>query len=75
MNGSDYKLNQVCKTTEPWDDVSAKVVGRFEDAAARVSQVDVGAVYRKSWPKGVFRFRSFEESDQWLIDNVKFYRR
>jgi hypothetical protein len=25
---------------------------------------------RLSYPKGVFRFRSHEEADQWLVDNL-----
>ena len=66
--------DRIRETSERWKDVPGKVVGAGDGPAALPTQLHDAAVYRKGWPKGVFRFRSFEESDQWPVDNVRLYR-
>lgn len=63
-------MNKVRETREQWDDVPAKVVGRRKPGPINLER---GAAFLR-WgqdvnlrlrgrPKGVFRYRSFEESD------------
>ena len=33
-------------------------------------QASLGQLFRSHVPKGVFRFRSHEEADQWLMDHL-----
>jgi hypothetical protein len=67
---------------EQWDEVPAKVVGRrraptdgWSSMDALQSQVNqLGRGYA-AWPKGVYRFRSFEEADGWWIQKMVFRER
>jgi len=68
---------RIRETSEQWDDVPAKVVGRrgkapvnLEKGAAFMRMAADRGGHRVGWPKGVFRFRSHDEADQWLIANM-----
>jgi hypothetical protein len=58
------------------DDPVGKVVGRrakltergYIDYALGL-QKTLNAFYRARFPKGVFRFKSHKEADQWLMDH------
>jgi hypothetical protein len=70
---------KVNETTEQWDDVPAKVVGRrrrgatgWRQATVLQDNANAAMVGRTSWPKGVFRFRTFDEADAWWIQNIQF---
>ncbi len=71
--------DRVRETAEQWDDVPAKVVGRRRSAApgwkgATILQdrVNEGIRGRTWWPKGVVRFSSFKEADEWWIHQTRF---
>lgn len=66
---------------EQWDDLpeGAKVVGRrvvpmranAADAYALQDLVnESGGRGKVSWPRGVFRFRTYEEADEWWIKTM-----
>lgn len=66
--------NRVRETNEQWDDVPAKVVGRrhpasrgWVDADGFQKLVNGLAQGQFALPGGVFKFRSFEEADQWIL--------
>lgn len=72
-------MNKVRETREQWDDVPAKVVGRRHNSRGGWKHADVlqrrineGMQGKTRWPKGVFRFESFEEADAWWIQNIHF---
>lgn len=63
-------MNKVRETREQWDDVPAKVVGRrkpgvvnLERGAAFLRWGADANIRLRGRPKGVFRYRSFEEAD------------
>lgn len=61
---------------ESWDDVPVKVVGRRIKGAVDLKSAepflrmstDRGLSF-SGYPKGVFRFRSHEEANEWLVQN------
>jgi hypothetical protein len=64
--------NIVRETKEQWDDVPAKVVGRRRPPSGGWSDVNIlqhrindSLRTGSGWPKGVYRFKSFEEADEW----------
>jgi hypothetical protein len=70
---------RIRETSEQWDDVPAKVVGRRHAAAGGWSNADVlqqrvnqSSAGRARWPKGVYRFTTFEEADAWWIQNTTY---
>ncbi|MCS6772448.1 MAG: hypothetical protein NZ740_10595 [Kiritimatiellae bacterium] len=72
-------MTKVRETSEQWDDVPRKVVGRrvspgggWEHATKLQQLANQMNRGRTSWPRGVFRFRSFEEADFWWIQNIRF---
>ena len=79
MNDTGNGPKLVRETTEQWDDVPSKVVGRrssksrgWIDATLLQERANEGMAGRTSWPKGVVRFRSFEEADAWWIQQMKY---
>lgn len=67
----------VRETTEQWDDVPTKVVGRRRmpgphDPPDYRLQDLANSMHsgRVRWPKGVFRFRTHEEADAWWIKSM-----
>ncbi len=70
---------KVRETSEQWDDVPRKVVGRrkvaiggWENASKLQDLANKMNRGRTTWPRGVYRFRSFEEADAWWIQNIHF---
>ena len=70
---------RIRETSEQWDDVPRKVVGRrlpaaggWRDATVLQERVNQSMIGVTRWPKGVHRFRSFKEADDWWIQNIQF---
>lgn len=69
------------ETSAQWDDIPAKVIGRRQTPVVRatadyglqdlVNDMHRDAAQRVTWPRGIFRFKSHEEADQWWIQQMK----
>lgn len=60
-----------------WDDIPEKIIGNRKVAEDHTGSADALQQLaeemgrgRITWPKGVFRFKSHEEADQWWIRNM-----
>ena len=60
-----------------WDEVPGKIVGHrntakgLEQSRGFFKLGQVLAAGKVGWPKGVYRFRSFEEADAWRMNKMK----
>ncbi len=68
--------DRVRETSEQWDEVPAKVVGRSRKSpvslAAGAPFLQMGRDWggnRYGQPRGVFRFASHEEANQWQMNH------
>jgi len=70
---------KIKETRAQWDDVPAKVVGRrfsgaggWNNATILQERINRGLPGKSGWPRGVVRFKSFEEADDRWMKNIHF---